>query len=222
MSTITFLLSSILHIDVTLVNFINMYGDITYLILFLIIFCETGLVILPFLPGDSLLFAAGSLAANNNNQLELLPLFLLLLTASILGNQVNYFAGKYIGPHLSQQRLITSKFKFINFQHHLQTAEKFYEKHGGKTIILGRFLPIIRTFTPFVAGLVRMSGSLFATYNVIGAFAWIGSLLLAGFYLGSFKFVQEHFNLFIYAIIFLTIIPSLLSYLCQHLRGKTS
>src|SRR6266568_2229865 len=173
------LLQYILHIDTYLFSFVSTYGVWTYVLLFAIIFCETGLVVTPFLPGDSLLFAAGSIAANASPALNIQMLFLLLLLASILGNKLNYLIGRAVGP-----KVFLAKHSWLLNKKHLAEAHRFYEKHGGKTIILARFIPIIRTFAPFVAGIGYMSLRQFSFYNILSAFLWIGSLLGSGYFFG--------------------------------------
>lgn len=208
MNTIEHILQYILSIDSYLLTFVTNYGTWAYVALFLIIFCETGLVITPFLPGDSLLFAAGSIAANNNQPLNIQLLFFLLTIASIFGNKLNYFIGKRIGPRIFKQErtwLLNKKY--------LEEAHQFYEKHGGKTIILARFIPIIRTFAPFVAGVAYMSLRRFTLYNIISAILWIGSLLGAGFFLGKLPFVQENFSIVVYGIIIVTLLPPTFAFL---------
>jgi len=202
MESIQHLLQYILHIDTYLIAFVSAYGALTYIILFAIIFCETGLVVTPFLPGDSLLFAAGSIAANSSHALSIQVLFLFLTIASILGNKVNYLIGRTIGP-----RVFAAKKSWLLNQKHLVEAHQFYEKHGGKTIILARFIPIIRTFAPFVAGVGYMSLRQFSTYNVLSAVLWIGSLLGAGYYFGSLPFIREHFSMVVYGIIAVSLLP---------------
>ncbi|TAL61781.1 MAG: DedA family protein [Legionella sp.] len=203
----------ILHIDVHLNAFVSTYGLWTYFLLFAVIFCETGLIITPFLPGDSLLFAAGSLAAQPNNTLYILILFLILFTASVLGNQINYFVGKLIGPRMFNAK----KSRLFNHQH-LEDTHRFYEKHGGKTIIFARFLPIIRTFAPFVAGIGQMHWLHFSLYNLFSALLWIGSLLGLGYFLGSLPIVKENFTLVIYCIIVISLLPPILGFF----KGKAS
>lgn len=176
--------------------------------LFIVIFCETGLIVTPLLPGDSLLFAAGSIAAQPENSLNTLLLFLLLAIASILGNQLNFLVGRFIGP-----RVFAAKDSWLLNKKHLQEAHNFYQKHGGKTIIIARFLPIIRTFAPFVAGIGRMNSLHFTLYNVSSAILWIGSLLSLGYFLGSLPAVKEHFTLAIYGIICLSLLPTLVAFL---------
>jgi membrane-associated protein len=196
----------IIHIDVYLNTFVSTYGFWTYLALFAVIFCETGLIVTPFLPGDSLLFAAGSIAAQPNNSLNVLILFLLLFLASILGNQVNFLIGRALGPRIFS----AEKFWLLN-KKHLDDTHAFYKKHGGKTIIFARFLPIIRTFAPFVAGIGTMRVLHFSLYNLVSAFLWIGSLLSLGYFLGSIPIVKENFALVIYGIIFMSVLPPILA-----------
>ena len=196
------LIQYILHVDVYLNAFVSQYGSFTYLVLFAIIFCETGLIIMPFLPGDSLLFTAGSIAANSNSHLNIQLLFLLLIIASTLGNKLNYLIGRITGPRVFQARdswLLNKK--------HLLEAHAFYEKHGGKTIIFARFLPIIRTFVPFVAGIGAMNLKQFSLFNIMSAILWIGSLLAAGYFLGSIPLIKNNFSMVIYGIIAISFLP---------------
>jgi membrane-associated protein len=202
METIYQLFQYLIHIDTTLVTLISTYGNWVYLALFAVIFCETGLVVTPFLPGDSLLFAAGSLAAQQGSGLQIQLLFVLLCIAATLGNKVNYLIGRLIGP-----RVFTAKDSWLLNKRHLQEAHTFYEKHGGKTIIFARFLPIIRTFVPFVAGVGGMSLSKFSFYNMISGVLWIGSLLYAGFFFGSIPLIKNNFTIVIYAIIAISLLP---------------
>ena len=190
----------ILHIDVHLATIVSQYGGWTYAILFLIIFCETGLVVTPFLPGDSLLFATGALAAATD--LSVVLLFVLLTAAAILGDAVNYWIGKTVG-----EKLFDGRIRYLR-REHLDRTHAFYEKYGGKTIVIARFVPIVRTFAPFVAGMGSMSYAKFAAYNVGGAILWIGSLLLAGFMFGNLPIVRDNFGLVIIAIIILSILPA--------------
>lgn len=205
-------LSYILHIDTYLVSFVTTYGFWTYLLLFLIIFCETGLVITPFLPGDSLLFAAGGIAAAQADALNIQLLFLLLSLASILGNKLNYLIGRFVGPKIFQ-----TKQSFLLNKKHLTETHAFYEKHGGKTIILARFIPIIRTFAPFVAGIGYMGLRKFSFYNILSAIIWIGSLLGAGYFFGSLPFVKEHFSLVLYTIVLISLCPPIFTFIYQKL-----
>ncbi|HSW70378.1 MAG TPA: DedA family protein [Gammaproteobacteria bacterium] len=198
----------ILHLDQHLLNLISLYGTWTYAILFVIIFCETGLVITPILPGDSLLFAAGSLAAHTAATLNIHFLFILLLAASILGNGVNYSIGRFIG----QRVFHFQRSRFFNPQH-LEKAHRFYEKHGGKALVLARFIPIIRSFAPFVAGAGYMHFPRFIFYNVTGALLWVGSLLYLSYWFGNLPFIKEHFSTVILALIVLSLLPPLLAYL---------
>lgn len=208
MTTFENLLSWIIHIDTYLFSFVLLYGKWTYLLLFTIIFFETGVVITPFLPGDSLLFVSGSIAAQPLSALNIILLFLLLMLASTLGNQLNYLIGRFTGGRLLQFKRI----KVIN-KKHLQRTEQFYGKYGGLTIIIARFLPIIRTLAPFVAGMASMGYYQFFIYNIIGAILWIGGLLTFGYYFGSLTIVKENFSLVIYSIIAISLAPLLLSVL---------
>ncbi|MBA2709760.1 MAG: DedA family protein [Tatlockia sp.] len=206
------LLDFILHIDSYLINFVADYGTWTYLVLFLIIFCETGLVVTPFLPGDSLLFVAGSIAAQPSEPLSVLLLCFLLIVASILGNQLNYLIGRMIGP-----RVFTTESSWLLNRKHLQETHRFYEKHGGKTIIFARFMPIIRTFAPFVAGIGYMDLYQFTLYNIFSAFLWIGSLLGFGYFFGSLPWIKNNFTLVIYGIVLLSLTPPLMSFALRKL-----
>ena len=188
-----------LHLDTHLSAVISQYGTWTYLILFLIVFCETGLVVTPFLPGDSLLFAAGTFAALGD--LDVWLMIVLLIIAAVVGDTVNYWVGAAIGPRAFQGRI-----RFLK-REHLERTHAFYEKHGGKTIILARFIPIIRTFAPFVAGVGAMSYGKFFSYNVVGAVLWVGILVLAGFFFGNIPVVRENFSLVIMAIIAISVMP---------------
>ncbi len=188
-----------LHLDTHLSQVIAQYGTWTYLILFLIVFCETGLVVTPFLPGDSLLFAAGTFAALG--ELDLWLMILLLMAAAILGDTVNYWVGSAIGP-----RAFSGNVKFLK-KEHLDRTRAFYERHGGKTIILARFVPIVRTFAPFVAGVGTMSYGRFLAYNVAGAALWVGLLVPAGFFFGNIPVVRKNFTIVILAIVALSVMP---------------
>ena len=193
------LIDFFLHLDQHLSQVISQYGGWTHLILFGIIFCETGLVITPFLPGDSLLFAAGTFAALG--ALDVRLIVLLLIVAAILGDTVNYWIGSYIGP-----RAFSGNVRFLR-KEYLDRTHDFYEKHGGKTIILARFIPIIRTFAPFVAGVGAMSYPKFLTYNVVGAVLWVGLFVLGGYFFGNIRMVRENFTLVILAIIAISVMP---------------
>jgi membrane-associated protein len=188
-----------LHLDQHLSQAISQYGSWTHLLLFLIVFCETGLVVTPFLPGDSLLFAAGTFAALG--ALDVRLVVILLIVAAILGDTVNYWVGAYIGP-----RAFKGDMRFLK-KEYLDRTHAFYEKHGGKTIILARFIPIIRTFAPFVAGVGAMSYGKFLTYNVVGAVIWVGLFVLGGYFFGNISTVRENFTLVILAIIAISVLP---------------
>ncbi|MBI3012741.1 MAG: DedA family protein [Elusimicrobia bacterium] len=195
-----------LHLDVHLSWVIDSYGVWTYLILFVIIFCETGLVVLPLLPGDSLLFAAGALTAASS--LDITWLFIALAAAAVIGDTVNYWLGAYVGPKIFSQE----KVRFLN-KKHLERTHQFYEKYGGKTIIYARFVPIVRTFAPFVAGVGRMTYWKFISYNVIGGVVWVAVCLFAGYFFGNIPVVKNNFTLVILAIIFISILPPAIEFL---------
>ena len=201
MELIKTLIDFILHIDQHLVEIVSNYKTWTYLILFLIIFAETGLVVTPFLPGDSLLFAAGAIIAKEESGLNIVLMAILLIIAAILGDLVNYHIGKYIGP-----KAFSGKYRFLK-KEYLQRTQDFYNKHGGKTIIYARFIPIIRTFAPFVAGIGTMTYLRFATYNVVGGIVWVVSFLLLGYYFGGLPIIKDNFTYVIFAIIILSILP---------------
>lgn len=188
-----------LHLDDHLSQIIARYGVWTHLILFLIVFAETGLVVTPFLPGDSLLFAAGTFAALGS--LDVWLVVALLIGAAILGDTVNYWVGAWIGP-----RAFSGNVRFLR-KDYLDRTHAFYEKHGGKTIILARFVPIIRTFAPFVAGVGAMSYPKFITYNIVGAVLWVGMFVPAGYFFGNIPAVRENFTVVILAIIAISVVP---------------
>ncbi|HUF69994.1 MAG TPA: DedA family protein [Longimicrobiales bacterium] len=200
----------IVHVDVHLDAIIRQYGTWTYAILFLIIFAETGLVVTPFLPGDSLLFAAGTFAARGS--LEPAILFFLLAIAAIIGDAVNYSVGRYLAPRAERG------FRFIK-KAHLDKTHAFYERHGGKTIIIARFMPIVRTFAPFVAGIGAMEYRRFAMFNVTGAILWIGLFVYAGYFFGNIPAVEHNFTLVIMAIVLLSILPGIIEYV-RHRRRQ--
>lgn len=201
MEIIQNLIDFILHIDKHLVDIVSEYQTWTYLILFLIIFAETGLVVTPFLPGDSLLFAAGAIIAKPESNLNVWLMWGLLFLAAIIGDMVNYMIGDYIGP-----RAFSGRYKFLK-KEYLDKTQNFYLKHGGKTIIYARFIPIIRTFAPFVAGIGTMSYSRFASYNVVGGFLWVTSFLFIGFFFGGLPVIKQNFTYVIIGIIILSILP---------------
>lgn len=188
-----------LHLDKFLGDIISQYGTLTYAILFVVIFCETGLVVTPFLPGDSLIFAAGAFAAMGS--LNPWILFLLLVIAAVGGDAVNYWIGHTIGP-----RAYTGEIKLIK-KEYIDRTHAFFEKHGGKTIFLARFVPIVRTFAPFVAGVGQMSYGYFFRFNVIGGISWVAIFLSLGYFFGTIPFVQKNFELVIIAIILISIVP---------------
>lgn len=201
----------ILHLDTNLALLVNQYGFITYAILFSIVFAETGLVVLPFLPGDSLLFAAGAISALGSLNISLVVLILII--AAILGDTVNYWIGHYFGRKIVDNPKIT----FIN-QEHIDKTEQFYKKYGGKTIILARFVPIIRTFAPFVAGVGKMHYNTFIAYNVVGGVLWVSIFSLLGFFFGNLTFIKENFHYAIFTIIGLSLMPMIYEYI-QHKRN---
>jgi membrane-associated protein len=190
-----------LHLDAHLAELIGQYGVWTYLILFAIIFAETGFVVTPFLPGDSLIFAAAALAGLHPEILNPVFLFLLLSTAGILGDSVNYAIGHAVGP-----RVFREDVRFLK-REYLDRTHAFFEKHGGKTIILARFMPIIRTFAPFVAGVGAMTYGKFLAYNIVGGLLWVGLFTILGYFFGNIPAVQENFTLVIIAIVFLSVLP---------------
>ena len=206
------LIDFILHIDKHLLEIVTDYQTWTYLILFAIIFCETGLVVTPFLPGDSLLFAGGTLAGAG--MLGYAPLVAVLLSAAVIGDAVNFRIRKYIGPPIFEKDYRWLKRKY------LEQAHAFYEKHGGKAIILARFIPIIRTFAPFVAGVAGMNQGRFLLFNVTGAVIWVFSLVTAGYFLGGLEFVQKNFSLLIYGIILVSVMPVAIEVFKQMLAGR--
>ena len=211
MEIISNLVDFILHLDVHLNAIIQNFGIWTYLILFLIIFLETGIVVTPFLPGDSLLFAAGTFAALGS--LNPIALFLILTAAAILGDTLNYWIGHYIGP-----RAFSGNVRFLK-KEYLDRTHGFYEKHGGKTIILARFIPIIRTFAPFVAGIGAMTYSSFFFYNVIGAVAWVGLFVFGGYFFGNLQFVKDNFTIVIMAIIVISVLPGVFEFLREKFKS---
>jgi len=203
----------IVHLDKYLGAIIQEYGVLTYLILFLIVFCETGLVVTPFLPGDSLLFTAGTFAALN--ALDVRMVFMVLTLAAIIGDSVNYWIGSLVGPEVFHKR----KLPLINKEHLVRT-EKFYEKHGGKTIIIARFVPVIRTFAPFVAGIGKMSYPRFVEYNILGAILWNVTFVLGGFFFGNLPVVKDNFSLVIFGIIVVSFLPGVIEYAKHHQEKK--
>ncbi len=210
MELITYIIDIFLHLDEHLGAIIQQYGVWTYLLLFVVIFLETGVVVTPFLPGDSLLFAAGALASLPGSALNPVFLFILLAIAAVMGDTANYWIGHTIGP-----RAFTGNVRFLK-KEYLDRTHQFYEKHGGKTIVLARFIPIIRTFAPFVAGVGAMSYSRFIAYNVFGGILWVALFIFAGYFFGNLPFVQHNFTLVILAIIVISVLPGVYEYL----RGR--
>ena len=197
-----------LHLDTHLQDVIQTYGTWTYLLLFVIVFCETGLVVTPVLPGDSLLFAAGTFAGIGS--LSISRLWVLLIVAAVLGDAVNYAIGHYMGPKVFTEQ----GHRFLK-REYLDRTHAFYEKYGGKTIIIARFVPIVRTFAPFVAGVGSMTYARFALFNVIGAILWVTVCLAAGYIFGNVPFVREHFTLVVLGIIFVSILPGIIEWMRQ-------
>lgn len=205
MHILTHFIDITLHLDKYLQGVINDFGAWTYLILFLIIFCETGLVVTPFLPGDSLLFAVGALAGAK--MLSINHLLLLLSVAAIAGDSLNYAIGNFLGPKVFHKE----KARFLK-KEYLEKTHAFYEKYGAKTIVIARFVPVVRTFAPFVAGVGKMSYLKFLTYNVAGGLLWVGSLMLCGYFFGNLDFVKNNFSAVIYFIIFVSILPGIIEF----------
>ncbi len=206
-----------LHFDAHLAQFVATYGLWVYALLFAIIFAETGLVVTPFLPGDSLLFAAGALAASG--LLNLWVLMGLLVVAAILGDAVNYAVGNAVGPRVFTSIDRTSVWQRMLNRDHLDRAHAFFEKYGGKAIVLGRFVPIVRTFVPFVAGAGTMTYSTFAFYNVSGAIIWVGACTLAGYAFGHVPIIKDNFSLVVLAIVFASVIPIVVE-LLKHRKAQ--
>jgi len=204
------LVDIVLHLDRYLKDLVPEYGGWIYAILFLIVFCETGLVVTPFLPGDSLLFAIGALAGAGS--LSLIGVQGTLIAAALCGDNTNYWIGYFIGPKLfkGESRLLNRK--------HLDRTHAFYERYGGKTIIIARFVPIVRTFTPFVAGLGRMTYRRFLSFSVFGALLWVISITLAGYFFGRLEIVKKNFSLVVLLIIFISILPAIIEFLREHRR----
>jgi len=216
MEVIKYLIDFVLHIDVHLVEIVNNYQLWTYLILFVIIFAETGLVVTPFLPGDSLLFAAGAIVAKPDATLTISVLWVLLMVAAVVGNLVNYRVGRFVGP-----MAFSGRYKLIKIEY-LIKARQFYNNYGGKTIIYARFIPIIRTFAPFVAGIGMMSYGRFTFYNIVGSVAWVTSFLFLGYYFGGLPVIKQNFTYVIFTIIFVSLLPALIGVIQQNLKSKAA
>ncbi|MBR2504872.1 MAG: DedA family protein [Elusimicrobiaceae bacterium] len=215
MEFLTYLVDFILHIDAHLFELVEQYGMWIYAILFIIVFCETGLVVTPFLPGDSLLFASGALAAMQGSPINLWVLIPAIFAAAVLGDTVNYEIGKWLGP-----KVFNRKDSWLLNQDHLHKAHAFYEKYGGKTIILARFIPIIRTFAPFVAGIGKMTYLHFISYNVIGGLIWVLLFVFGGYWFADLPLVQNHFHYVIVAIIVISVLPAVYEFFSERRKLK--
>jgi membrane-associated protein len=215
-----YLLDFFLHLDTHLAEFVGHYGPWVYALLFLIVFCETGLVVTPFLPGDSLLFTTGALAATGI--LDIWLATILILVAAVLGDAVNYSIGHYVGPRVFRAEDRRSFWHRMLNRDHLMAAHAFFERHGGKAIVLARFVPIVRTFVPFVAGCGSMSYPQFAFYNVSGAMLWVGLCVGAGYGFGNVPVVKENFELVVVAIVFISVLPIAWGYLISRMQRKAA
>lgn len=209
-----FFIDFVLHIDKHLLEIVTNYQSWTYAILFIIIFCETGLVITPFLPGDSLLFAAGAVAAMDGNPINILFLVPLLLIAAFTGDNTNYFTGRFLGTKVYEKDYKLIKRKYLDETH------AFYEKHGGVTLVIARFMPIIRTFAPFVAGVGTMKYRKFLIFCIIGNLLWVNIFSFAGYFFGNIPFVKENFSIVVLAIIFVSFIPPVYTFIKQLIKRK--
>lgn len=210
------LIDFILNIDQHLVSIVSNYKTWTYLILFLIIFAETGFVVTPFLPGDSLLFAMGAIIANPESELNIFLMCGLLIVAAIIGDLTNYHIGKYLGP-----KAFSGKYKFLK-KEYMEKTQMFYNKYGGKTIVYARFVPIVRTFAPFVAGVARMDYVRFGSYNIAGGILWISSFLFIGYFFGGLPVIKDNFTYVIFAIIILSVLPPLIEMIREKAKAKPS
>jgi membrane-associated protein len=209
----TLLIDVALHLDSYLAGWVQVLGPWTYVLLFLVIFAETGLVVTPFLPGDSLLFAAGAIASIETAGLNVYLMAACLITAGILGDFTNYRLGKFFGP-----QIFTRRDRWFLNPEHLTTTEKFYERHGSNTIILARFVPIVRTFAPFVAGIGKMNYSRFFAYNAIGAVLWVVLFLFAGYFFGNLPAVKRNFHIVIFSVIGLSLLPMIVPWAKSRMR----
>jgi membrane-associated protein len=212
------LIDLFLHLDTHLTTFVQAYGAWVYAVLFAIVFAETGLVVTPILPGDSLLFAAGALAATGG--LDIRVMLVLLITAAVLGDALNYTIGHYVGPRVFRSTDTRSRWDRLLNRQHLERTHAFFEKYGGKAVVLGRFVPIVRTFVPFVAGAGAMTYSRFALFNVMGAIAWVGICLLAGYGFGNVPVVRENFSLVAIGIVLVSVIPIGIELLRSRMRPE--
>ena len=208
------LVDMVLHVDKYLNAIAADYGTWTYFILFMIVFCETGLVVTPFLPGDSLLFATGALCGGGVLSPNII--FVLLVSAAVIGDNLNYWIGRRVGPAVFEQ----DKIRFFK-KEYLLKAHAFYEHHGGKTVILARFVPIVRTFSPFVAGIARMTYARFLAYSIFGAVVWVAFFVYVGYFFGNLPFIKRNFSVAILVIIIISVLPGLIEYL-RHKRAATA
>ena len=214
MEFIRYLIDFMLHIDKHLLEIVSNYQTWTYLILFLIIFMETGLVVTPFLPGDSLLFAAGTIAAMPGEPLQMLPLVIILISAAFGGDNTNYFIGRFLGHKVYEKNYRLIKREYLDKTH------AFYEKHGGKTLIIARFMPIIRTFAPFVAGVGRMTYIRFISFSIFGNVLWVVLFTLAGYFFGNIPFIKNNFTVAILAIILISLLPMIIAFVQKMFKKK--
>lgn len=217
MNPIKQFIDAVLHLDQSLLAVTQQFGAGTYLVLFTIIFVETGVVVMPFLPGDSLLFAAGAICAVEGTPIQVGPLCALLITAAILGDALNYTIGRRLGVKAFEG----NRFFKLNPKH-LERTERFFARHGGKTIILARFVPIVRTFAPFVAGVGQMPYRRFALFNVVGAIFWVCSLTFLGYWFGNLPFVKDQFHYVLIGIIVISILPGLFEWLRQRREDRST
>ncbi len=216
MEILASLVDVFLHLDKYLADIIQQYGTLTYVILFLVIFCETGLVVTPFLPGDSLIFAAGTFAAIAASHLNIGLLFVVMAIAAVLGDACNYWIGSKLGNKAERGELRLIK------KEYLEKTHKFFKKHGGKTIFLARFVPIVRTFAPFVAGAGKMSYRYFLSYNIFGGIFWVGIFLALGYFFGNIPFVKDNFEFVIIVIILISILPAVIEWIRHKKSSKAA
>ncbi len=214
LESLTALVHAVLALDQTLATLAAEYGPWLYALLFLVIFAETGLVVFPFLPGDSLLFVAGTVVAGAGGALNIHVLALLLMAAAILGDSVNYGIGRYIGP-----KVFEHESRWIR-REHLERTQQFYDRYGAVTIIIGRFVPIVRTFAPFLAGVAGMHYRRFLAYNVVGGILWIGSLTYAGYMFGNIPWVKDNLSLIVVLIVVVSVLPMVVTFVQEHRRGR--
>jgi membrane-associated protein len=209
-----FFIDFVLHIDKHLVEIVTNYQSWTYVILFVIIFCETGLVVTPFLPGDSLIFAAGAVAAMDGNPLNIFFMIPMILVAAFLGDNTNYFIGRFLGTKVYEKDYKLIRRKYLDETH------AFYERHGGKTLVIARFMPIIRTFAPFVAGVGTMKYQRFLMFCVVGNLLWVNIFGFAGYFFGNIPTVKENFSLVVFAIIFVSFVPPIFAFIKQLIKHR--